>query len=84
MPDIYEETAEQFLSTMAGRFCGMSKSALVEHFKARFPSEDAFREMVSKVRKEAEVLLAEAQARPLPGQSLGFGYAIDGNRPKLH
>ena len=77
MSDIYEETADIFMSSLAGQMSGMSRDQLIAHFKRQFPSEAAFKATVDSARKQAETILKEAQASLSPGQVLAFGYAVD-------
>lgn len=57
--DLYEEVAEMFLGTLAGQ---MSRDELIAHFRAKFPSEQAFLAVVEATRREAAAIVRESEA----------------------
>jgi hypothetical protein len=84
MADIYEKTADIFLSSMAGQMSGMTRDQLIAHFKKRFPCENEFKAVVEAAKLQAEAAVLEAQANLAPGHVLAFGYVIDELKKSQH
>lgn len=74
--DAYESCADMMMETMAVQLGGASRPQVLGALKAKFPVEADLVAYVQTLEAQANVLMAQAQAKLQPGESLGIAYPI--------
>jgi hypothetical protein len=77
MPDVYEQFADVFLSSMSGQMAGLSRDEVIAMFRKKWPNAAEFEAMIQTISAQAQDTISQAQAQLKPGEVLAVGYPVD-------
>jgi hypothetical protein len=73
--DIYDEIADMFMSSLAAEVAGVSRAELMEHLRAKWPTEYEARQGFAEIKARATTTVNELQREAAKRRKVVIGIA---------